>query len=197
MPTRLYAIHTFCLYLTRIISLDFITLLIFGEQYKLQSSLLCSFLQLPVTSKSRDSSVGIALGYRLDDRGSRVRLPAGAGNFSLHHRVQNGSGAHPAPWVPGALSLGVKRPGREADHSPPSSAKVKNTWSYTSTPQYVFMAWCLVKHRDNFTFNFVLVFPEVYVRSTIPEKNRNELSLTVDKIRAECVNGLNERKVKI
>jgi hypothetical protein len=27
--------------------------------------------------------------------------------------------------VPGALSLGVKRPGREADHSPPSSAKIK------------------------------------------------------------------------
>jgi hypothetical protein len=35
---------------------------------------------------------------------------------------------------------GVKRPGREADHSPPSSAEVKNAWSYTSTPQYVFMA---------------------------------------------------------
>jgi len=28
----------------------------------------------------------------------------------------------------------------------------KNAWSYTSTPQYVFMAWFLVKHRDNFTF---------------------------------------------
>jgi hypothetical protein len=27
--------------------------------------------------------------------------------------------------VPGALSLGVKWPGREADHSPPSSAEVK------------------------------------------------------------------------
>jgi len=27
--------------------------------------------------------------------------------------------------VPGALSLGVKRLGREADHSPPSSAEVK------------------------------------------------------------------------
>jgi hypothetical protein len=25
-------------------------------------------------------------------------------------------------------------PGREADHSPPSSAEVKNAWSYTSTP---------------------------------------------------------------
>jgi hypothetical protein len=31
----------------------------------------------------------------------------------------------PIQWVPGALSLGIKRPGREADHSPPSSAKVK------------------------------------------------------------------------
>jgi hypothetical protein len=40
----------------------------------------------------------------------------------------------PIQWVPGALSLGVKRPGREADHSPPSSAEVKNAWSYTSTP---------------------------------------------------------------
>jgi hypothetical protein len=46
--------------------------------------------------KSRDSSVGIALGCRLDDRGSRVRFPAGAENLPLHHRVQNGSGAHPA-----------------------------------------------------------------------------------------------------
>jgi hypothetical protein len=50
---------------------------------------------------SRDSSVGIALGYRLDDRGSRIRFPAGAGNFSLHHRVQNGSGAHPASYPVG------------------------------------------------------------------------------------------------
>jgi hypothetical protein len=39
----------------------------------------------------------------------------------------------PIQWAPGALSLGVKRPGREADHSPPSSAEAKNAWSYTST----------------------------------------------------------------
>jgi hypothetical protein len=57
----------------------------------------------------------------------------------------------PIQWVPGALSLRVKRPGCEADQSPPCSAEVKNAWSHTSTPQYVFMAWCLVKHRDNFT----------------------------------------------
>jgi hypothetical protein len=54
--------------------------------------------------KSRDSSVGIALGYGLDDRGSRVRLPAGAGNFSLHHRFQNSSGAHPASYPMGTRS---------------------------------------------------------------------------------------------
>jgi hypothetical protein len=51
----------------------------------------------PVVNKSRDSSVGIALGYGLDDRDSRVRFPARAGNF-FHHRVQNGSGAHPASY---------------------------------------------------------------------------------------------------
>jgi hypothetical protein len=48
--------------------------------------------------ESRDSSVGIALGSGLDDRGSRARFPAGAVTFSLHHRVQNGSGAHPASY---------------------------------------------------------------------------------------------------
>jgi hypothetical protein len=37
------------------------------------------------------------------------------------------------------FSPGIKRPGREADHSPPTSAEVKNTWFYTSTTPYVFM----------------------------------------------------------
>jgi hypothetical protein len=50
---------------------------------------------------SSDSSVGIALGYELNDRDSRVRFPAGAGNFSLHHRVQNCSGVHPASYPMG------------------------------------------------------------------------------------------------
>jgi hypothetical protein len=40
--------------------------------------------------------VGIATGYGLDDRGSGVRFPARTGNFSLHHRDQTGSGAHPS-----------------------------------------------------------------------------------------------------
>jgi hypothetical protein len=28
----------------------------------------------------------------------------------------------------------IKRPGHEADHSPPSSAEVKNAYSFTSAP---------------------------------------------------------------
>jgi hypothetical protein len=47
---------------------------------------------------SLDSSVGIALGYGPEDGSARVRFPAGAGNFSLHHRVQADSGAHPASY---------------------------------------------------------------------------------------------------
>jgi hypothetical protein len=52
-------------------------------------------------SKSRNSSVGIVLGYELDEPGSRVPFPAEAENFSLHHRVQNGSGTHPASYPMG------------------------------------------------------------------------------------------------
>jgi hypothetical protein len=52
-------------------------------------------------TKSRDSSVGIVLGYGLDDRGSRVRFPGRARNFSLHHRAQNGSGAHSTSYPMG------------------------------------------------------------------------------------------------
>jgi hypothetical protein len=51
--------------------------------------------------ESRESSAGIALDYGMDDGSSTVRFPAGAGNFSLHHRGQNGSGAHPASYPMG------------------------------------------------------------------------------------------------
>jgi len=65
----------------------------------------------------------LALGYRLDDRDYRVRFPEGAGNFSLHHSVQTGSGTHldSYPMGTGDLSSGVKWPEHEADHLPASS----------------------------------------------------------------------------
>jgi hypothetical protein len=46
----------------------------------------------------------------------------------------------PIQWVPGALSPEVKRPGREADHLPPTSAEIKKMWIYTSIPPYTLMA---------------------------------------------------------
>jgi hypothetical protein len=67
----------------------------------------------------------------------------------------------------GGYLPGVKPPEREADHSSPSSAEVKNAWSYTSTLSYIFMAWCLVKYRIVFMAwylvkhrdNFILPLP--------------------------------------
>jgi hypothetical protein len=86
-----------------------------------------------------------------------VPFPAGA----MKGFVQTGSGAHPAsyPRVPGALSSGVKRPGREADHSPPSSPEIKNAWSYTSIPQYVFMTRFVVNYRIRLYMTWYLVKP--------------------------------------
>jgi hypothetical protein len=67
--------------------------------------------------------------YGLDDRAIGVRSPAGANDFSSILCVQIGSGAHPCCCTMGTEGpfLGGKaRPGRDADHSPPSSAEVEN-----------------------------------------------------------------------
>jgi hypothetical protein len=87
-------------------------------------------------------------------------------NPKVHYRV------HKSPerlWGPpsllyneyqglGALSLGVRRPGREADHSPSSSAEVKEWVELylhpTNTPSW---RGAQLKHRDNFTFIFTLL----------------------------------------
>jgi hypothetical protein len=107
---------------------------------KLWSSSLCSFLQLPTPAYSTYFSCFVSslcetknneicssyaqsverLGYGLDDWGSRVRFLVGAGNFFLEHRVQNGSGAHPASYPMGTRG---SFPG----------GKVAGTWSWPLT----------------------------------------------------------------
>jgi hypothetical protein len=94
-------------------------------------------IQLSYWRHSRGRSVGIVVGYGLDGRGvGRVK------NFFFFtsSRPALGLTQPPTQGMPRAPFLGVKRPGREADHSPPTSADVKNMWIYTTAAPYAFMA---------------------------------------------------------
>jgi hypothetical protein len=78
---------------------------------------------------SRVSSGSIVSDYRLDDREIGVRSRRGQRIFPLAcvSRPALRPTQPPVQWVPEVLSPGVKaRPGRDADHSPPSSAEVEN-----------------------------------------------------------------------
>jgi hypothetical protein len=56
--------------------------------------------------------------------------------FTIVSRPALGTILPPIQWIPVAHSLGVKQPGREPDHTPPTSAEVKNVWSYISAPPW-------------------------------------------------------------
>jgi hypothetical protein len=88
--------------------------------------------------------LALVSGYGPDERGVRVRVPVESTIFTSPllffwwptlRPIQP-----PIQWILEALSPGVKRLGSEADHSPPTSAKVKKTWVYTSTAPYAFIA---------------------------------------------------------
>jgi hypothetical protein len=86
---------------------------------------------------SRDSAVGIATGYGLDDRRVGVQVP-------MESRISSSPRRPDWLWGPpillangyrGALSLGIKRPGHKADHSSPTCAEVKkNVDLYIHSP---------------------------------------------------------------
>jgi hypothetical protein len=90
--------------------------------------------------------------------------------FSAVSRPALGPIQPPIQWYwrlfPQGLPLG-KEEGCEADHSSPS-AEVNKAWLYTFTPQYTFMAWCLVKYRDNFTFTLpICVCVGIYTSNNV------------------------------
>jgi hypothetical protein len=66
---------------------------------------------------NRDGSVGIATGYGLD---VEILLL-----FAVSRPVL-GPTQSPIQWIPEAFSQVVKRPRREVDHSPPTSADGRN-----------------------------------------------------------------------
>jgi hypothetical protein len=78
--------------------------------------------------KSRGSSGSIVSDHGLDDWAIEVRFLTGA-DFSSSPCVQTGSGAHPPSYpmgTGGSFPGGKVLPGHDADHSPSSSAEVKN-----------------------------------------------------------------------
>jgi hypothetical protein len=75
------------------------------------------------------SLVSMMSDFRLDNRAIEVRSPADEKDFSSSLCVQSSSGAHTASCTMGTGGSfpGAKaRPGRDANHSPPSSAEIEN-----------------------------------------------------------------------
>jgi hypothetical protein len=67
----------------------------------------------------------------------------------------------PAQWLQGDISLGIKKPGREAYLPIPSSAEFKGMpGAIPPFPQYSFMAWRAVKSTET-------ALPIVYTRTSL------------------------------
>jgi hypothetical protein len=84
--------------------------------------------------RARIAQSALGLGYGVDDQSSiPSRGNDGTFLFTSRSRLALEPTQPPIQSVLRALFLVVKWPGHEADHSHPSSAEVKNAWSYTST----------------------------------------------------------------
>jgi hypothetical protein len=88
--------------------------------------------------------------------------------FCLLHRVQTDSVVHRASRSKGTGGLfsGVKRLVRESNSSPPSSAESR-MHGVILPPQYFFMVWCLVNHRENFTLYYRLAIRSHFFHTII------------------------------
>jgi hypothetical protein len=123
-----------------------------------------------------------ALAYGLDDRGFESRQGLGIFLFTI---APLGPTQPPIQWVPGALSLGVKRPGHEADHSPLASA-----WIYASTPSIRLhgVVPSFKKRRGKFTFTLPLHFVTV-IKSIKMKWARHVISIRDLKIHTKFLIG--------
>jgi hypothetical protein len=111
--------------------------------------------------------------------------------FTTASRTVLGPTQSPIQWVPGALSLEVKRPVREADHSPPSSAEVKD-WVelYLHSPNTPSWRGARLKnHRDNFTFTFIGTYKMIATSMLIQDLMRKRI-LTTMSVREGTVNSV-------
>jgi hypothetical protein len=98
------------------------TLLIFGVSGNIQSRGRCPYEIKSRITMAKGSTVGIVTDYGLDGPGIEEKILVGP-RFLAH--AQTGLGIHPASCTMGTGSFPeVKRMGRDAEHSPPSSAEV-------------------------------------------------------------------------
>ena len=110
---------------------------------------------------SRGSSVSMVTRFRAGRSGMRVSV--GVRSFYI---VQNVRPALGPPSLGGyrCFIQGIMQPGRDVDHSPPSSAEFKNEWScISSSPVCLYgLQW------DNFTFFFSCIseYPRFGLRSS-------------------------------
>jgi hypothetical protein len=120
-----------------------------GEWSTDDGSRICFFSCCPTEAPG---SLDVAHESLKADFHLRTSCRAGARDFLFSKSIQTGSGAHLAscPMGIGFGPPGAKRPGREVNHPFPSSAEVKNKWSYTSTTPVC----CHHMDRGNFTSTF-------------------------------------------
>jgi hypothetical protein len=89
--------------------------------------------------------------YGLGDGGFESRQELKIFLFTTASKPALGPTQPPIQWTPGALSMGIKWPGSEADDTPPSSAEVKNAWNYTSiAPIRLHGVVLSLKYMNNF-----------------------------------------------
>jgi hypothetical protein len=74
--------------------------------------------------------------------------------FSKTSRPAVGPTQPPIQWLPGSGGGSAFHPGHGADYSFPSSAEVKNAWSYISTPSHAFVTRCLNWEQGLFLNHF-------------------------------------------
>jgi hypothetical protein len=96
-----------------------------GKKLKLNHALKSSDI-IFITVNAARAGVAQSVQCLTTDWTARVRTPTEAEDFSSNLCVRTGSGAHPASCTVG--TGGKARPGRDADHPPPSSAEVKKEY---------------------------------------------------------------------